>query len=222
MNAVDVDQMLRPLMLKDLRTECRLRGLNPGGAKDALADRVKEHMFASRDFRLLCEMDAAAQSQQQQPAQQYQQQYQAGLATGDIMGGTAQNNYSRPEGQNVGNFMTDRPSSRVLAQPGGGSQIVFGNSTDAMDSYRRGGPPQGPPQAYNSPPPGAPHWAPPQQVSSGGSPYSQSPQRGGPAVGTSNNNYHRPSGQNVGNFLTDKPSSRVLAPPGGRSQISFG
>ena len=36
------------------------------------------------------------------------------------------NNYSRPGGQNVGNFLTDRPSSRVLAPPGGGSQIHFG------------------------------------------------------------------------------------------------
>lgn len=31
-----------------------------------------------------------------------------------------QNNYSRPEGQNVGNFITDRPTSRVLAPPGEG------------------------------------------------------------------------------------------------------
>lgn len=36
------------------------------------------------------------------------------------------------------------------------------------------------------------------------------------------NNYYRSEGQNVGNFLTDRPSSRVLAPPGGGSQISFG
>lgn len=37
----------------------------------------------------------------------------------------------------------------------------------------------------------------------------------GPAVtGIKDNNYSRPSGQNVGNFITDKPSSRVLAPPG--------
>ena len=36
------------------------------------------------------------------------------------------------------------------------------------------------------------------------------------------NNYYRSEGQNVGNFITDKPSSRVLAPPGGGSQISFG
>lgn len=36
------------------------------------------------------------------------------------------NNYARPDGQNVGNFITDRPSSRVLKAPGGGSQIIFG------------------------------------------------------------------------------------------------
>ena len=36
------------------------------------------------------------------------------------------------------------------------------------------------------------------------------------------NNYHRPSGQNVGNFLTARNSSRVSAPPGGASQITFG
>jgi protein SPIRAL1 and related proteins len=33
------------------------------------------------------------------------------------------NNYSRPEGQNVGNFLGDRPSSRVLAAPGGKSNM---------------------------------------------------------------------------------------------------
>ena len=37
-----------------------------------------------------------------------------------------------------------------------------------------------------------------------------------------NNNYHRSEGQNVGNFMTDRNSSRVMAPPGGRSSISFG
>jgi SPIRAL1-like protein len=44
---------------------------------------------------------------------------------------------------------------------------------------------------------------------------------GGEARGR-NNNYSRPGGQNVGNFLTDKSSSRVLAPPGGGSSITFG
>lgn len=36
------------------------------------------------------------------------------------------------------------------------------------------------------------------------------------------NNYSRPEGQNVGNFLTDKNTSRVLAPPGGKTSFSFG
>ena len=40
--------------------------------------------------------------------------------------GTRANAYARPDGQNVGNFITDRSSSRVLAPPGGGSQITFG------------------------------------------------------------------------------------------------
>lgn len=41
-------------------------------------------------------------------------------------GAAKSNNYGRPEGQNVGNFLTDRSSSRVLAPPGGASQIFFG------------------------------------------------------------------------------------------------
>lgn len=45
---------------------------------------------------------------------------------------------------------------------------------------------------------------------------------GGGSPNGGSNNYSRPSGQNVGNFLTDRNSSRVLAPPGGASQISFG
>jgi hypothetical protein len=44
------------------------------------------------------------------------------------------NNYVRPEGQNVGNFLTDRPSSRVLAAPGGDSQIVFGSDAASLDA----------------------------------------------------------------------------------------
>jgi protein SPIRAL1 and related proteins len=41
-------------------------------------------------------------------------------------------------------------------------------------------------------------------------------------TGSHNNNYNRPSGQNVDNFLTDRPSSRVLAPPGGASSLRLG
>ena len=49
----------------------------------------------------------------------------AGASTADIRHGTLANNYARPGGQNVGNFLTDKPSSRVLAPPGGGSQVRY-------------------------------------------------------------------------------------------------
>ena len=51
---------------------------------------------------------------------------------------------------------------------------------------------------------------------------SQSPGVGEAAVTQKNNNYSRPSGQNVGNFMTERSSSRVLNPPGGVSSITFG
>ncbi len=47
---VQVNDFLKPLMLKDLRTQCRARGLNPGGSREALAERVGEHMLATQDL----------------------------------------------------------------------------------------------------------------------------------------------------------------------------
>ncbi|CAK9147945.1 unnamed protein product [Ilex paraguariensis] len=46
-----------------------------------------------------------------------------------IQGNTA-NNYFRADGQNTGNFLTDRPSTKVHAAPGGGSSLdyLFGGS----------------------------------------------------------------------------------------------
>ncbi|KAJ6822787.1 protein SPIRAL1-like 3 [Iris pallida] len=43
--------------------------------------------------------------------------------------GSAGNNYFRADGQNTGNFITDRPSTKVHAAPGGGSSLgyLFGN-----------------------------------------------------------------------------------------------
>jgi len=39
--------------------------------------------------------------------------------------------------------------------------------------------------------------------------------------GVSSNVYASGSSQNVGNVITDRPSSRVTQPPGGKSSISF-
>lgn len=170
--------MLKQVLLKDLRTQCRARGLSPAGGKEQLAERLKDDMLATQDFTMKNEQgdDLVTDSV-------------AGTASTDVAGGFAQNNYSRPAGQNVGNFLTDRSSSRVLAPPGGGSSIVFGDASSAPAS---GGGAQRAPGA----------------LSAGGA--------------RSDNNYSRPSGQNVGNFLTDKRSTKVGAPPGGASQIIFG
>ena len=67
--------------------------------------------------------------QQQMPPPQSQSPMSAafGASSAEVRTGSLANNYSRPGGQqNVGNFLTDRPSSRVLAPPGGKSQITFG------------------------------------------------------------------------------------------------
>ncbi|KAG2706934.1 hypothetical protein I3843_05G114000 [Carya illinoinensis] len=38
---------------------------------------------------------------------------------------TSTNNYMRADGQNTGNFITDRPSTKVHAAPGGGSSLGY-------------------------------------------------------------------------------------------------
>ncbi|XP_062162718.1 protein SPIRAL1-like 2 [Alnus glutinosa] len=38
---------------------------------------------------------------------------------------TSSNNYMRADGQNTGNFITDRPSTKVHAAPGGGSSLGY-------------------------------------------------------------------------------------------------
>ncbi|XP_021809986.1 protein SPIRAL1-like 3 isoform X2 [Prunus avium] len=45
--------------------------------------------------------------------------------------GNTSNNYFRADGQNCGNFLTDRPSTKVHAAPGGGSSLdyLFGGSS---------------------------------------------------------------------------------------------
>ncbi|BBN68857.1 SPIRAL1-like2 [Prunus dulcis] len=39
--------------------------------------------------------------------------------------GKPTNNYHRAEGQNCGNFITDRPSTKVHSAPGGGSSLGY-------------------------------------------------------------------------------------------------
>lgn len=50
MTPFDVEQMLRPLSIKDYRIQCRQRNLSPAGCMDTLKERVMEHMFATGDL----------------------------------------------------------------------------------------------------------------------------------------------------------------------------
>ena len=45
MDSQQLDDLLRPMLLPDLRKECRERGLNPGGGREALLDRVRQNMI---------------------------------------------------------------------------------------------------------------------------------------------------------------------------------
>lgn len=135
------------------------------------------------------------------------------------------NNYARPDGQqNVGNFLSGRNGSRVLKPPGGGSQVCFGEyEPSAADPQRqRNGSGREMPSARMRDPArrtnsgraqqdgGRPSIPPGQEV--GYDSYTQPHQQ---------NNYARPGGQNIGNHITGRNSTRVAAPPGGSSQISF-
>ena len=50
MNTHEVDRMLKNLLDKDLRIQCRARGLSPAGGKEALRDRLKEDMLEKNDL----------------------------------------------------------------------------------------------------------------------------------------------------------------------------
>ncbi|PNW76426.1 hypothetical protein CHLRE_11g467576v5 [Chlamydomonas reinhardtii] len=204
----ELDKLVRPLQLKDLRILCRARGLTPAGGKEQLEDRLKQHMMQTGNFSTVLPADGdaggppGAVPQGYAVAPQGYQQYTTGVND---------NNYSRPGGQqNVGNFITDRPSSHVMAPPGGKSSLQLGGYSEApppQQYQQQGGYPQQQQGGYGSPMPGGGYGATSNDVRSG----------------SLANNYSRPSGQqNVGNFITDRPSSKVLAPPGGNSQISFG
>jgi len=101
------------MTLPQLRVALRDAGLQPGGGLEALRTRLLEHAHGAAPAPTADAVSAGAS---------------AVTRPGDVSDPSALrgNNYSRPDGQNVGNFISDRPSSRVIAPPGGGSQITLG------------------------------------------------------------------------------------------------
>lgn len=52
---MDIDQIVRPLLLKDLRAELRLRGQSPAGGQEELRARLKENMMVTGNFNITAE-----------------------------------------------------------------------------------------------------------------------------------------------------------------------
>eukprot|EP00232_Nephroselmis_pyriformis_P023823 CAMPEP_0182857510 /NCGR_PEP_ID=MMETSP0034_2-20130328/3086_1 /TAXON_ID=156128 /ORGANISM="Nephroselmis pyriformis, Strain CCMP717" /LENGTH=228 /DNA_ID=CAMNT_0024988751 /DNA_START=199 /DNA_END=885 /DNA_ORIENTATION=+ len=228
MSGLATNENLKGYMLKDLRILCREYGVNPAGGKEALIERLLEAQDAG-EIQVAVGAKADIETNDNVRINNYARA--EGQNVGNYMsdrpssrvthapGGASQicfndgsvpdapvqhnNNYARAEGQNVGNFLTDRNSSRVIQAPGGGSQINF---SDGSDYHASTDGVTGKPGQSHTP-------------SRGSTPSGNVV--GAPSGGTTNN-YSRAEGQNVGNFITDRNSSRVLAPPGGASQITFG
>ena len=137
--------------------------------------------------------------------------------------GISSNKFANGANQNCGNYMTGRSSTRLHAPPGGSSQagsLIFGGSAPAPAHQRTSGrrqiaQPTGTakmpmqPVATNVQTEPIPAMASKQQIEA---PAQQSANKG-----VSANRFANGANQNCGNFLTDRPTSRVLAPPGGRS-----
>lgn len=49
MDPIALDDSLKGLLLKDLRIQCRARGVSPAGSRESLIQRIKEHMIETQD-----------------------------------------------------------------------------------------------------------------------------------------------------------------------------
>ncbi len=107
------------------------------------------------------------------------------------------NKFANGSNQNCNNILTDRSSTKIHAPPGGKSNISFGSSSTApvKSSYKK--------QTVTT-----------KKQAENIQTFTKK--------GTSSNKFANGSNQNCGNVITDRSSTRIHAPPGGRSQITFG
>eukprot|EP00755_Sulcionema_specki_P008904 Sspe_Gene.42188::Locus_20472_Transcript_1_1_Confidence_1.000_Length_454::g.42188::m.42188/K18635/SPR1; protein SPIRAL1 and related proteins len=114
---------------------------------------------------------------------------------------------SRGDPCNRGQYMGDKRSTRVVAAPGGQSSISLGWDTEEP---RKQPAPSRQPQQQATPPRTS-------QDPAMGPPAQSSPEK----RGQSSNVWASNSNQNCGNVITDRPTTRIHAPPGGKSSIVF-
>lgn len=163
------------------------------------------------------------------------------------------NAYASGVNQNAGNFLTEKPITKIHAPPGGVSSISFGDqhtepaaAAEPQQQQQQGlvlGTPTQPatPESAESvedgpapipmmelPP--APSAVEEEEVGEEAAAAVPPPAPAteataavdGDASAVSSNAYASGSNQNSGNFMTGRPTTRVRAPPGGASSITFG
>eukprot|EP00750_Incisomonas_marina_P001538 INCI11311.1.p1 GENE.INCI11311.1~~INCI11311.1.p1 ORF type:complete len:395 (+),score=66.34 INCI11311.1:381-1565(+) len=155
------------------------------------------------------------------------------------------NSYANGSSQNTGNVITDRSSTRVAQQPGGNSSFSLGWGSSEPQARQSTGrrqvpqPQQQSPFGYSQQPQQQQQ---PTMQSHGGygspAPYGNSGPGGGGRSGGggsgvafganpdrmrgSSNAFANGASQNTGNYISDRSSTRIHAPPGGRSSLTFG
>ncbi|CAM9581168.1 unnamed protein product [Discosporangium mesarthrocarpum] len=146
--------------------------------------------------------------------------------------------------QNSGNFLTGKPITRIHAPPGGVSTISFGGDepeTPAPTPAPAPAPVEdttqpATPESAEEPPvstevvsgidlesssSAVPSDAPPAPPAENATEVAVAPPAP-PASAVSANAYASGTNQNSGNFMTGRPTTRVRAPPGGASTLTFG
>ncbi|KAF2299304.1 hypothetical protein GH714_031428 [Hevea brasiliensis] len=117
-------QQVPAFVLKNQTTakEMGRRGVSAGGGQSSLGYLFGNGETANNASAAKTEGQTANNSPSQKPAiasPTIDKQTPAGVH------GNLTNNYYRADGQNCGNFITDRPSTKVHAAPGGGSSLGY-------------------------------------------------------------------------------------------------
>ncbi|CAD5170282.1 protein SPIRAL1-like 3 [Musa acuminata AAA Group] len=96
------------------------RGVSSGGGQSSLG-----YLFGGGEAPKSVSDDAAP-VQKQAPPPPINKEIPAGIQSSQAK------TFYRADGQNCGNFITDRPSTKVHAAPGGGSSLgyLFGNGSN--------------------------------------------------------------------------------------------
>jgi len=127
------------------------------------------------------------------------------------------NKFASGANMNAGNFISERSTTRLHAPPGGRSEMagVFGDMAPSAGPE--------PVRATGAPPAAREEDTMP--IVDKTNVFQQQQQKQDLGLGKkhqSANAFASNSNQNSGNVLTDRPTTRVHAPPGGRSSILFG